>query len=182
MAVAQCRPARQAGSVVGLKAWTTLDSLELLDQDGVLMALEAPSGAGSTTRGGYAADSSAEASLSASADPGMSVLPTPPPPAARQPKGNELREQLEGAVHQRVCLSWLGRLYRCRRVLLQGIGASGCEYWPGQAVVSQNMERGTGCQCSPHRAQKPCRTGPPTKHLSSGSVSDQVCLTFSEHH
>ena len=108
MVSAQCRPARQAGSMVGLKAWTTLDLLELLDQDGVLMALEAPSGAGSTARGGYAADSSAEASLSASADPGMSVLPTPPPPAARQPKGNELSEQLEGAVHQRglFVLAW----------------------------------------------------------------------------
>ena len=26
-----------------------------------------------------------------------------------------------------VCLSWLGRLYRCICVLLQGIGASSCE-------------------------------------------------------
>jgi hypothetical protein len=105
---AQCRPARQAGAMLGSKAWTTLDSLVLLDQDAVLMTLEAPSGAGSATRDGHASDCSAEAALSASADPGMSFLPTAPSSAARQSGGNELSEQLEGAVHQRglFVLAW----------------------------------------------------------------------------
>ena len=36
-----CRSARQAGSTIGSKTWTTLDSLELVDQPAALVPLEA---------------------------------------------------------------------------------------------------------------------------------------------
>ena len=38
---ASCRCVRQAGSTIGSKTWTTLDSLELMDQPAALMPLEA---------------------------------------------------------------------------------------------------------------------------------------------
>ena len=75
----RCRSTRQAGSMVGSKTWTVLDSLELLDHDAVLMPLEQPSGTAAAVRGSQAAQSGSETAPSSA--PGLpQALQSPPAP------------------------------------------------------------------------------------------------------
>ncbi len=64
----RCRSTRQAGSMVGSKTWTLLDSLELLDHDAVLMPFDPLSGSASAVQSSQHADNNSE---SASSAPGL---------------------------------------------------------------------------------------------------------------
>ena len=165
-----CRCVRQAGSTIGSKTWTTLDSLELVDQPAALVPLEAlPQQSEKALTGTASAleDDSKPTAPGVLCHSSLNLLM----PARTQDTWLSDCHAIHWMPHVALSLRSLP-LDLCGRGLempSQVAVHSRCALWPEPAAARQTTGKASGCRCSqPLALQRRCRSGLLGTHQCSG--------------